>query len=126
VGLTHWAFQVMFVAGSALAGLALWSGWSWWRRRRLPEGRGYLWLVAGSGLLALGAMEAGWIVTEVGRQPWVVQGVMRTAEAVSASPGLLVGFLVIVAVYGFLGVATVVVLRVLARQPLEEESARVA
>ena len=124
VGLTHWAFQVMFLAGSALAGLAAWSGWSWWRRRRLPEERAYLWLVAASGFLALGAMEAGWIVTEVGRQPWVVQGVMRTTEAVSSSPALLTGFLIVIAVYVFLGVATVAVLRSLAKHPLPEEAAR--
>ncbi|MCJ7725450.1 MAG: cytochrome ubiquinol oxidase subunit I [Acidimicrobiia bacterium] len=126
VGLTHWAFQVMFLAGFAMAGLALWSGWSWWRRRRLPEGKAYLWTVAASGLLAITALEAGWVVTEVGRQPWVVQGVMRTADAVSASPGLLVGFIVVIAVYLFLAVATVAVLRILARRPLDPEASGVS
>jgi len=126
VGLTHWAFQVMVAAGTAMAGLALWSGWSWWRRRRLPDTRAYLGAVAASGLLALGAMEAGWIVTEVGRQPWVVQGVMRTADAVTNSPGLVAGFVVIVAVYAFLGAATIGVLRILARRPIDTEAAGVA
>jgi len=126
VGLTHWAFQVMFLSGFAMAGLTVWSGWSWWRRRRLPEGKAYLWAVAASGVLAIVALQAGWVVTEVGRQPWIAQGVMRTADAVSDSPGLLVGFIVVILVYVFLAVATVVVLRILARRPLDPEAAGVS
>jgi cytochrome d ubiquinol oxidase subunit I len=60
-------------------------------------------------------MEAGWITTEVGRQPWIVYGVMRTADAVSPAPGLGYGLVAVIAVYAVLTVFTVIVLRRLAR-----------
>lgn len=56
------------------------------------------------------ATEAGWVVTEVGRQPWIVQGVLRTAEAVTPMPGLVVPFLFFTALYLFLGVIVVYLL----------------
>lgn len=61
------------------------------------------------------ALEAGWVVTEVGRQPWIVYGVLRTSEAVNPAPGLVWGFVLVSAVYAVLTVATVYVLRRLAR-----------
>jgi cytochrome d ubiquinol oxidase subunit I len=66
-------------------------------------------------VLAVLALEAGWIVTEVGRQPWIVFGVMRTSEAVNPAPGLVYGFVLVAVVYAVLTVATVYVLRRLAR-----------
>jgi cytochrome d ubiquinol oxidase subunit I len=64
------------------------------------------------------ALEAGWVVTEVGRQPWIVQGVLRTAEAVTDAPG--VGWLLVatLTIYALMALATCVVLRQLARVPL--------
>jgi cytochrome d ubiquinol oxidase subunit I len=62
-------------------------------------------------------MEAGWIVTEVGRQPWIVYGIMRTADAVSPAPGLYLGFYAVVVIYVLLTALTVFVLRRLARSP---------
>ena len=59
-------------------------------------------------------METGWITTEVGRQPWIVYGHMRTADAVSPAPGLFLGFYAVVAIYAVLTVFTVYVLRRLA------------
>ena len=61
-------------------------------------------------------MECGWIVTEVGRQPWVVYKVMRTEEAITGASGVWVTFSVAVALYAVLGVATVVILRAMARR----------
>ena len=78
--------------GSALLLLALWLGWSWWRRRRQPRSDWFLRAVAVSGAAAIVAMEAGWVTTEVGRQPFIVYGVLRTADAVSPAPGLHLGF----------------------------------
>ena len=69
-----------------------------------------------SGVLAIIAMEAGWIVTEVGRQPWVVQGIMRTEEAVTGASGVWLTFSIVLVLYTVLGVATVLVLRRLARR----------
>ena len=62
-------------------------------------------------------VESGWIVTEVGRQPWIVYRVMRTEEAVTQANGLKVGYVVLIAVYVSLGAAVYWLLRRLARQP---------
>ena len=89
--------------------------WAWWRRRSLPETAWFLRAVAVSGVAAIVAMEAGWVTTEVGRQPWIVYGLMRTADAVSPAPGLYLGFYAVVAIYVLLTALTVYVLRRLAR-----------
>lgn len=115
VNVVHWAFQVMVGAGFALLALAAWLAVSWWRRREPPGSRWFLRGTALSGVAAVVALEAGWIVTEVGRQPWIVFGVMRTADAVNPAPGLVYGFVLVSAVYVVLTVATVYVLRRLAR-----------
>jgi cytochrome d ubiquinol oxidase subunit I len=115
VNVVHWAFQVMVGAGFALLALAAWLAVSWWRRREPPGSRWFLRGTALSGMAAVVALEAGWIVTEVGRQPWIVFGVMRTADAVNPAPGLMYGFVLVSAVYVVLTVATVYVLRRLAR-----------
>jgi cytochrome d ubiquinol oxidase subunit I len=101
--------------GLALLALAVWLGIAWWRRREPPRSRWFLRAAALSGVAAVLALEAGWIVTEVGRQPWIVFGVMRTAEAVNPVPGLVSGFVLVSLVYLVLTVATVYVLRRLAR-----------
>jgi cytochrome d ubiquinol oxidase subunit I len=108
VNVVHWAFQIMVGLGFALLVLAVWLALSWKRRRDLP---GSPW----SGVAAVVALEAGWVVTEVGRQPWIVYGVQRTSEAVNPAPGLVYGFVLVTAVYVALTVATVYVLRRLAR-----------
>ncbi|WP_113700049.1 cytochrome ubiquinol oxidase subunit I [Nonomuraea lactucae] len=115
VNVVHWAFQVMVGVGFALLGLAAWLGVAWWRRREPPRSRWFLRAAALSGAAAALALEAGWIVTEVGRQPWIVFGVMRTSDAVNPAPGLVYGFALVSAVYVVLTVATVHVLRRLAR-----------
>jgi cytochrome d ubiquinol oxidase subunit I len=68
-----------------------------------------------SGLAAVVALEAGWVATEVGRQPWIVYGIQLTRDAVSTAPGLRYGFYLVLAVYVVLTVMTVYVLRRLAR-----------
>jgi cytochrome d ubiquinol oxidase subunit I len=115
VNVVHLAYNLMVVIGFALLALAAWLGWSWWRRRQIPGSAWFLRAVAVSGVGAIAAMEAGWVTTEVGRQPWIVYGVLRTAEAVSPAPGLYFGFYAVVAVYLVLTVFTAFVLRGLAR-----------
>src|SRR5207249_7549254 len=92
-----------------------WFGIVWWRRRRLPRARAFWWLAVAAGPLAAIALEAGWVTTEVGRQPWIVYRLMRVADAVSAAPGLRHGYYALFAVYLALTVGTVFVLRRLAR-----------
>lgn len=114
--LVHWSFQTMVVIGTALLALAAWFGWSWWRRRQPPASHWFWRSAALAGVAAVVAMEAGWITTEVGRQPWVVHGLVRTAEAVTPAPGLIWGLSAIVVIYLGLGTITVLVLRRMARQ----------
>ncbi|GLZ27960.1 cytochrome ubiquinol oxidase subunit I [Lentzea sp. NBRC 105346] len=115
VNVVHLAYNAMVGIGVVLLLLIAWYGLVWWRRRRLPDTAWFLRAVAVSGVAAVIAMEAGWITTEVGRQPWIVYGILRTAAAVSPAPGLGWGLVAVVAVYTALTVFTVVVLRRLAR-----------
>jgi cytochrome d ubiquinol oxidase subunit I len=111
IHVVHVAFQVMVGCGSAMAAMAALTALLAWRRRGLPEGRWFLRAVVACGPLGLLALEAGWTVTEVGRQPWIVHGVFRTADAVTPMPGLVVPLAVFSAVYVFLGFVVVFLLR---------------
>jgi len=122
VAVVHVAFQLMVGAGSALFGLAMWSAWALLRRRALPRSRAFLGSVVAAGPLAVVALEAGWVVTEVGRQPWIVQGIMRTAESVTTAPAVGLLFAATLTTYALLGAGAVVVLRILSRVPLEAPS----
>jgi cytochrome d ubiquinol oxidase subunit I len=115
VNVVHLAYNTMVGMGSALMLLALWLGWTWWRKHRIPGSPWFLRATAVSGVAAVVAMETGWITTEVGRQPFIVYGILRTADAVSPAPGIALGFFAVAAIYAVLTVLTVVVLRRLAR-----------
>ena len=115
------SFTVMVGIGSALALLAALYLLTWLRRGRLPRTRWFYRAVVAAGPAAVCALIAGWVTTEVGRQPWVVYEVMRTEEAVTGATSVPVGYATVAAVY--LGLAALVVwlLRRLASQPLEHE-----
>jgi cytochrome d ubiquinol oxidase subunit I len=117
VNVVHLAYDAMVGSGSGLLLLAAVFGVNWWRRRRIPGTPWFLRAVAISGVAAVLAMEGGWITTEVGRQPWIVYGILRTADAVSPAPGLFVGFYAVVVIYLVLTGLTTFVLRRLARSP---------
>ncbi|HET9050828.1 MAG TPA: cytochrome ubiquinol oxidase subunit I, partial [Candidatus Dormibacteraeota bacterium] len=74
-----------------------------------------------AGVASVVTLEAGWVVTEVGRQPWIVYGVMRVADAATTNTGVWVTFLVIVGLYAGVGAGTVLVLRAMARRWRAEE-----
>ena len=112
----HWAFDTMVGIGTALIALGLWLGFGWWRKRDIPQTKWFLRAVAVSGVATVVAMECGWIVTEVGRQPWIVYEIMRTEDAVTKADGIWVTFGLIVGLYAILGVALVVTLRAMARR----------
>ncbi len=112
----HLAFDTMVLAGTALLLMAAWFAVAWWRRRDLPRSRWFLRAAATGGALAVIATEAGWIVTEVGRQPWIVYEEMRTSDAVTTAGGLWISFGVVVVLYVGLGIASVVVLRRLSQR----------
>lgn len=111
VAITHLAFQIMVGAGLAMMSAGLVGAWLAWRYKRLPDSRWYLWLVVCCGPLGFMAIEAGWVVTEVGRQPWIIYNVMRTAEAVTPMPGLVVPFTTFTVLYIFLAIVVVYLLR---------------
>jgi cytochrome d ubiquinol oxidase subunit I len=113
VAIVHLAFDSMVGLGSLLLALAVWHGWNWWRGR--PLGRWFLRAVAVSGVASVVAMEAGWVVTEVGRQPWVVWHLLRTSAAVNPAPGIAAGLPILLAVYAVLTAVLVVVLRRMTR-----------
>ena len=112
----HWAFDTMVGICSALILLGVWLGISWWRRREIPGSIWFLRAVAVSGIASVVALECGWIVTEVGRQPWVVYEIMRTEDAVTGASGIWVTFGLVFVLYALLGAATVITLRTMARR----------
>jgi cytochrome bd ubiquinol oxidase subunit I len=117
--LLHLSFDLMVAIGSLLMVWALWLACWWWRRRDIPAGRaGRVFLAGGalSGIASVVAMEAGWVVTEVGRQPWTVYGVLLTSHAATTATGVSVTLAATVAIYAVLTVATLVILRVMKRR----------
>lgn len=114
--LLHLSFDLMVGIGSALMGLALWFAFVWWRRRDIPRTPWFLRAVSVSGVATILALWAGWIVTEVGRQPWIVQGYMRTEEAVTEAGGIWFAFALVLLVYAALGTTAILVLRGMSRR----------
>jgi len=121
VGVVRNAFQVMVALGFGLLGLSLWFAVVWWRRRELSASRWFHRAAVVAGFAAPVALEAGWIVTEVGRQPWIVWRVMRVSEAVTTAPHIRLGLYFLLVVYALLTWGTIFVLRKLpsARPPQE-------
>jgi len=127
VAKVHLAFQVMVLTGCAMALLAVVTLFLRWRRKAWPEDRRVLWGWLLCGPLGVVAMEAGWLVTEWGRQPWIIRGVMRTADAVTPVPNLAAPFWTFTLVYLFLGVmVTFLLVRQVAGTLPGRESAEVA
>jgi cytochrome bd ubiquinol oxidase subunit I len=120
VNVVRFAFQTMAGIGTALAALSAVFLFTWWRKRRLPRSPWFYRAVMVAGPLSLVALIAGWVTTEVGRQPWIVYETMRTRDAVTASDGLEVGFAVLVAVYLALAGALAWLLRRLTAKPERE------
>ena len=111
VRVVHWSFDLMVACGVILF---LWSAaaaWLWWKRRGLPDRRWFLRGLVMCGPLGFIAIEAGWVVTEVGRQPWIIYNVMRTEAAVTPMRGIAVPFTAFTALYVFLAVVVVHLLR---------------
>jgi cytochrome d ubiquinol oxidase subunit I len=106
VAIVHLAFQVMVALGTYLALVGLWVAWLAWRGRDLARAVGCLRALVLAAPMGFVAIEAGWTVTEVGRQPWIIYGVLRTRDAVTPMPGLVVPFVLFTLLY--VGLAVVV------------------
>jgi cytochrome d ubiquinol oxidase subunit I len=103
VTIAHFAFQIMVGAGMLMMGISLLYFFAVWRRKVWRNSRWLFTLFAVMTPLGFIAVEAGWTVTEVGRQPWILQGIMRTADAVTPMPGIIYSFYLFTAVYVSLG-----------------------
>jgi cytochrome d ubiquinol oxidase subunit I len=115
----HWSFQVMVACGVYLAIVSLWAAWLARKKTDLATRRGFLWAVVLGAPMGFIAVEAGWMVTELGRQPWVIYGVLRTADAVTPMPGQLFRTGVFALIYVFLAVVvTVLLYRQIVRSPM--------
>ena len=118
VPVVHLAFDVMVGAGALMILLPIWFWVLYWRHgRTVPHSRLMLWAAALTGPLAFLALEAGWMVTELGRQPWIIQGVMRTSQGVTPVPGAgLTFFIVFLSIYLVLATTLIWLLLRLSRQ----------
>jgi len=90
--------------------VAGWAAYLQWRRSTLPSSSAFLRTLVGTSPLGIIAIESGWVVTEVGRQPWIIQGVMKTADAVTPMAGLFFPLIIFTMIYVFLAVIVTVLL----------------
>jgi cytochrome bd ubiquinol oxidase subunit I len=112
----HWAFDTMVGICTALMALGAWLGIAWWRKRDIPQSRWFLRATAVSGVAAVVALECCWIVTEVGRQPWIVYNQMKVEDAATTNPGVWVTFIAVTILYLGLGYTTIAILRRMSRR----------
>jgi cytochrome bd ubiquinol oxidase subunit I len=123
VNIVHTCFDIMVGVATLLVLLVAWFAIAYWRRRDVPSSRLFLWVAASAGVLTYVAVEAGWVVTEVGRQPWIVYNIERTADTVTHGGGVWVSFTVVVILYLLLAVATVAGLRAMSRRWRRQDDA---
>jgi cytochrome bd ubiquinol oxidase subunit I len=119
VNVTHWAFQTMAGIGTLLALLGVAYLAVWIRKKRLPQSIWFYRALVLAGPLAVVALIAGWVVDEVGRQPWVVYRVMPTAAAVTGAHGIPIGYGALAVSYLIVACGLAWLLRRLARAPLD-------
>ncbi|MBV9832311.1 MAG: cytochrome ubiquinol oxidase subunit I [Marmoricola sp.] len=112
----HLAFDLMVGTGFALLALAAWFGFLWVRRQEVPTNRLFLWCASLAGVVSVITLESGWVVTEVGRQPWTVVGLLLTDQAVTRSGQVWVFFTATLLIYLVVGAATVIILRAMAQR----------
>ena len=112
----HLAWDMMVGLGTLLLLLSMWYGASWAFRRRMPRSRWFLRIATVAGVASVVTMEAGWVVSEVGRQPWIVYNLMKVEDAATANTGVWVTFIGVVALYLGLAVTTILILRNMSRR----------
>ena len=121
VNVVHLAWDVMVGLGTLLFLLTLWYWTAWIFKRDMPRSRWFLRIAAAAGVLSVITMEAGWVVTEVGRQPWIVYEKMRVEDAATGNTGVWITFIFVVLLYIALGTTTIIVLRRMSRRYRDAE-----
>jgi cytochrome d ubiquinol oxidase subunit I len=121
VTVVHLAWDVMVGSGTMLSLLAAWFFASVIFRRRMPRSKLFLWIAAGAGVASILALEAGWVVTEVGRQPWIVRNYMKVGQGATTNSGVWITFLVVLVVYAVVAVTLILILRKMSQRWREGE-----
>jgi cytochrome bd ubiquinol oxidase subunit I len=114
--IVHLCWDIMVGLGTALFLLAVWYALSWVFRRRMPQTKWFLRAALVAGPAAVITMEAGWVVTEVGRQPWIVYGHMKVEDAATGNTGVWIMFVAVVILYAMVGTTLILVLRSMSRR----------
>ncbi|MGW5334457.1 cytochrome ubiquinol oxidase subunit I [Streptomyces bauhiniae] len=108
VNIVHWAFDIMVGTSMLMLAVAVWFVWLWWKRRHtLQTNRWFLGAASLCGIVSILSLESGWVVTEVGRQPWVVVGLLRTRDAVTTQGNLWPLFAGILVLYAAVGTGAI-------------------
>jgi cytochrome d ubiquinol oxidase subunit I len=115
VNTVHLSFDVMVGIGFALLALALWFFVHWLRKRDIPRTKWFLRACAVAGVLSVVCLECGWVVTEVGRQPWTVRGLLLTRDAVTTSGNVWWFFTGALLIYAVVGATAIRVLQIMRR-----------
>jgi cytochrome d ubiquinol oxidase subunit I len=121
INTVHLAWDIMVGLGTLLFLLAAWYWLCWLFRRRMPRSRWFLRLASVAGVAAVITMEAGWVVSEVGRQPWIVYELMRVEDAATGNTGVWITTILVFVLYIALAVTTVLILRAMSRRFRERE-----
>ena len=122
--IVHLAWDVMVGMATLLFLLAAWYALSWLFRRDNPKLKLFWWLAAAAGVGSILALEAGWVVTEVGRQPWIVFDYYKVKQAATPNQGVWATFLIIAVLYVGVGVTLVLILRHMSRRWREQPAPR--
>jgi cytochrome d ubiquinol oxidase subunit I len=116
VNIVHLSWDVMVGLGTLLVLLSVWYGACWVFRRDMPKSKPFLWAASAAGVASVVTMEAGWVLSEVGRQPWIVHNLMKVEDAATGNTGVWLTFVLVTLLYLGLGVTTVLILRVMSRR----------
>ncbi len=116
VNTVHLAWDVMVGLGTLLFLLSVWYWVCWIFRRDMPRSKLFLRVASCAGVAAIVCMEAGWVVSEVGRQPWIVYNLMKVEDAATANTGVWITFILVTVLYLGLGVTTILILRTMSKR----------
>ncbi len=116
VNTVHLAWDIMIGLGTVLVLLAGWYGVAWLFRRDMPQSRWFLRLASAAGIASVLSLEAGWTLSEVGRQPWIVYNLMKVEDAATANTGVWIMSVIVGVLYIGLGITTVLILRKMSKR----------
>jgi len=123
VFIQYWSMRVMAYLGALVLLISLWGLWLI-RRKKLETSRIFLWVAIWSAVLPFAMNTAGWLLTESGRQPWIVQGIMLTKNGISPTVSvtwLWISLIAFILLYGTLGTVNLILMLRYSRRPLEPE-----